>query len=151
MSEFRIEKVRRRVSVALAAGAALEGEIFLQPAARYRTGPQHPAEMLNEPDPFFPLSIGDELVLVAKEQVLRLQFEADAADTDLEGVAEALVDVLFPDGSVSSGALRLETRLERPRLLDYLNDESQRFITLRSPQGICLINRRQIAQVRPRR
>jgi hypothetical protein len=52
---------------------------------------------------------------------------------------------------VSSGALRLETRLERPRLLDYLNDESQRFITLRSPQGICLINRRQIAQVRPRR
>jgi hypothetical protein len=66
-------------------------------------------------------------------------------------VAEALVDVLFPDGSVSSGALRLETRLERPRLLDYLNDESQRFITLRSPQGICLINRRQIAQVRPRR
>lgn len=152
MSEFRIEKIRRRVTIDMAGGSSLQGDIFLQPTARYRPGAQHPAELFNEPDPFVPVATADaELVLVAKEQVLRVQFDRDAADTGQEGVEEAAVDVVFPDGSVASGELRLETRADRPRLLDFLNDDHQAFLTLRSPEGIILINRRRIAQVRQRR
>lgn len=152
MSEFRIEKIRRAVTLSLATGSELSGEIFLQPSARYRAGPQHPAELFNEPEPFVPVAVGPDLLLIAKDHVRTVQFADDSADTDLEGVEEeASVDVVFSDGKTASGQLRLETRAERPRLLDFLNDDHQRFLTLRSEQGIILINRRRIAQVRQRR
>ena len=152
MSDLRIEKLRRHVMVTMSGGGTLQGDVFLQPLARYRSGPQTPAELLNEPEPFFPLATaGDHHVLIAKEQVLRVTFERDAADTDVEGVEEAAVDVTFADGSLTSGYLRLETRADRPRLLDYLNDDRGHFLTLRSPHGIILINRRQVVQVRQRR
>jgi len=152
MSEFRIEKVRRRVMITMAGGGTLQGDVFLQPSARYREGPQSPVELFAEPEPFVPVATsGDHLVLIAKDQVLRVQFERDAADTDVEGVEEAAVDVTFADGSLTSGYLRLETRADRPRLLDYLNSGQQQFLALRSPHGIILINRRQIAHLRQRR
>jgi hypothetical protein len=153
MSEFRIEKIRRRVMVTMAGGGTLQGDLFLQPSARYRLGPQEPVELFNEPDAFLPLATaGDHLVMIAKSQVIRVQFERAAADTDDEGVEEASVDVVFSDGSVTSGQLRMVTRADRPRLLDFLNDDHQPpFLTVRSPQGTILINRRQIVQVRQRR
>jgi hypothetical protein len=156
MSDFRIEKIRRRVTVTLSGGRVIEGDVFLQPTLPYRGGPQEPAELFNEPDPFIPLATQgygttDEFVLLGKEQIARVQFEATAADTPLEGVEDAAVEVGFADGSSTSGKLLLETRADRPRLLDFLNDDQQRFLTLRSPQGVCLINRRLISQVRHRR
>lgn len=151
-SEFRIEKIRHPVVITIAGGMTLQGDVFLQPSARYHHGPQTPAELFEEPEPFVPLATGDDhLVMVAKEQILRVQFERHAADTDVEGVEEAEVDITLPDGGITSGHLRLETRAGRPRLLDYLNGDDQRFLTLRSPHGMILINRRQIVQVRQRR
>lgn len=153
MSEFRIEKIRRRVMVTMVGGATLQGDVFLQPTARFRVGPQHPVELFNEPEAFLPLATaGDHLVMIAKQAVIRVQIERDAADTESEGVEEASVDVTFTDGSVISGPLQMETRADRPRLLDFLNDDHQpAFLTLRSSQGSILINRRQIVQVRQRR
>lgn len=151
MSEYRIEKVRRRVTVTLVGGATLDGEVFLQASARYRLGPQDPADLFNEAEPYVPLAVGSELVFVAKDQVTQVQFPAPAADTELDGVSEDVaIAVVFADGSAASGDLRLETRVDRSRLLDYLNGDHQRFMTLRSPAGVCLINRRHVAQVRQR-
>ena len=152
MSEYRIEKTRQRVTIALVGGATLEGDVFLQPTARYRAGPQPPEELFNEEEPFLPVAAaGDHLVLVAKDQITRVQFADDAADTDMEGVVSAPVDLVFIDGSMFAGDLRLETRASRPRLLDFLNEERQRFMTLRFTGGVCLVNRRLISQVRQRR
>lgn len=149
MSEYRIEKVRRRVIVTLAGGARLDGDIFLQPWAPYRTGPQDPGDLLNEADLFFPLSTsGDGMVLVAKDRVTHVQFEADGADTETGGSADVAVDVVFGDGSSISGELRLEARTDRARLLDFLNGDHQRFLTLRTSAAVCLVNRAQIAHVR---
>lgn len=151
MSEYRIEKIRRSVTMRLAGGATLAGEVFVQPTARFRAGPQHPADLFNEPEPFVPIAtVDDELVLVAKDQIAHVQFPGDGADTGVEGGSDATVDVWLADGSSLSGVLRLETRADRSRVLDFLNDEQQRFLTLHTPFGTCLVNRRQITQVRQR-
>ena len=148
MSEYRIEKVRRRVSVTLSGGSMLHGEIFLQPTARYRAGAQEPSELFNENEAFVPLATGGEdLVLLAKRNVSRVQYDAEAADTDVRGGTDASVEVVFTDGTRLSGLLRLEARSDRSRLLDYLNADHQRFLTLRSSNRIWLVNREQIAQV----
>jgi hypothetical protein len=148
MSEYRIEKVRRRVSVTLTGGTMLHGEIFLQPNARYRAGPQEPSELFNESEAFLPLATGgDDLVLLAKRHVSRVQYDADSTDTDGRGGVDAAAEIVFIDGTRLSGQLRLETRTDRSRLLDYLNGDNQRFLTLRSSTRIWLVNREHIAQV----
>ncbi|HXT14886.1 MAG TPA: hypothetical protein VN706_04610 [Gemmatimonadaceae bacterium] len=152
-SEYRIEKVRRRVSLVMAGGERLHGDIFLQPTARYHSGPQEPLDLLNESDAFLPVDMdGRNLSLVAKDQIIRVQYEERAADTEMDGVALASVEIHCTDGSVVGGTIRLETRADRPRLLDFLNGggDHERFLRLRMPNGVCLVNRRQIAQVRHR-
>jgi hypothetical protein len=152
MSEYRIEKVRRSVTLVLAGGTTLVGDVFLQSTARYRPGPQEPDELFNEDEPFVPLATADDqLVLLAKDQVTMVQFSGGAADTPVGGVAGAAVDLVFADGTACSGELRMETRASRSRLLDFLNEEHQRFLTLRTSSCVCLVNRRHIAQVRHRR
>ncbi|HEY9228417.1 MAG TPA: hypothetical protein VIP11_17300 [Gemmatimonadaceae bacterium] len=138
--------MRRRVAVSLVGGRTLDGEVFLQPNARYRSGPQDPGELFNERDAFVPLSIGAEThVLLAKDHVTRVQFEADSTDVQT-GNADVAVEVVFADGTRVSGQLRLE-RTDRSRLLDFLNVDHQRFLTLRSASTVYLINRAQVAQV----
>lgn len=152
MSEYRIEKVRRHVSVAVSGGGTLEGDIFLQPSARYRAGPQDPAELFNEPELFVPfVGEGDHLILLAKDRLIWVQFDDLDVDPPVDGAPDASVEVLLADGSKVDGELRLDTRSDRSRLLDFLNGGRQRFLTLRSPAGVCLVNWSQIAQVRERR
>jgi hypothetical protein len=151
MSEYRIEKVRRRVTIVLSGGETFDGDVFLQPAARYRYGPQDPAEMFNEPDRFVPLAIdGGEVVLLAKEGIVRVLF--DEPDLEPDGVegSDAMVEVAFLDGSRYTGVLRFQTRVNRSRLIDFLNEDNQRFLTLRSGDGVCLVNRTQVIHVRRR-
>jgi hypothetical protein len=150
-NEYRIEKVRHSVSLALAGGTTLVGDIFLQPTTRYRAGPQHPAELFNEPEPFIPLAGTGGSVLVAKEQIIRVEFEAPRADTPIEGGATASIDVTCTDGGVYGGTVRLDVRADRSRLLDFLNGVHELFLMLESPNGICLVNRRHIVYVRQRR
>ena len=46
--------------------------------------------------------------------------------------------------------LVIQTRANRARLIDFLNGDDQRFLTLRFAGGVCLVNRTQIVQVRRR-
>jgi hypothetical protein len=152
MSEYRIEKVRRHVSLALSGVGTLKGDIFLQPSARYRAGPQDPAELFNEPEAFIPfVTDADDLILLAKERVAWVQFDDEDSDTSPDGTPGTSVEVVLTDGSRLDGELRLDTRSDRSRLVDFMNGGHQRFLSLRSPAAICLVNWREIAQVRERR
>jgi hypothetical protein len=151
MSEYRIEKVRRAVVVVLSEGVTIGGDVFLQSTARYRAGPQEPDELFNEPESFVPLAMPDgQLVLLAKDQIIMVQYASDGADTHVTGVAGTAVDIVFADGTGCSGELRMETRASRSRLLDFLNEGHPRFLAVQAPDRMCLVNCRQIAQVRQR-
>lgn len=150
-SEYRIEKVRRRVLLVLTGGARLHGDLFLQPSARYRSGPQDPADLMNDAEPFVPVALdGHVMTFLAKDQIIRVQYEEQSTDASEEGAASAAVEIHCADGTTLSGTLRLELPADRPRLLDYLNGESAAFLRLVIPSGVCLVNRRQITQVRHR-
>jgi hypothetical protein len=152
MNEYRIEKVRQHVRLVMVGGTTLDGEVFLQPTARYRIGPQNPEELFNDHDPVVPIDVGNgNFILVAKDHVRMVQFSESEADTEIGDSAEAIVDVLFADGGRFAGELRFQARSDRPRLLDFLNSDHQRFLTLRTAEGNCLVNRTQIAQIRERR
>jgi len=152
MSEFRIEKGRTSVVLTMAGARTISGEMFVQANARHRTGPEHPEDILNDGEPFFPMVLeSGETLLIAKDQVL----EAEMQDTTIESLLEngavrpAAVELTLAGGASRTGTLYLEVRADRPRLLDFLNKFEQRFFLLHSSNGVRLINRHFIEHVRP--
>jgi hypothetical protein len=151
MSDYRIEKIRQQVRIAFAGGEVLEGEVFLQPNARYRSGPQEPAELFNSADAFVPfVSVDGSVVLVAKDHIITVQFDGEPAGIGADKEPWTDIEVAFSDGSLFDGQLRAELGIRFPRLLDFLNEDDQRFLTLRFASCTCLVNRRQVARVRQR-
>jgi hypothetical protein len=149
MSEaYRVEKLRRRLTIVLTDGERLEGEVFLRPLSRFRSRPEEPADLLNDKEPFFAFNHDGSAMLVAKSSVARVETSV-AADEELElsslGVA---VEVTLTDGATCAGNIFLESRSERPRLLDFLNSFQGHFLPVVDAQQLLLVNTKTIAHVR---
>lgn len=150
MNEYRIEKLRRHVHVVLNGGQQLDGEVFVQPMARFRTGPEHPLDLFNEAEPFFALSRSPaDVLLVAKDQVCHVETAAPTLDSAYETPHVGVhVMITLADGSASTGYVFPETRVDRARLLDFLNTYAQRFLAVFTADVVRLVNRRLIVHVR---
>src|ERR671922_85543 len=77
------------------------------------------------------------------------------AETEYEGEADfeapvlgVPVEVTTTDGNVCKGNIFLETRSDRPRLLDFLNSYRGRFVPVVDVKKIFLVNTQTIAHVR---
>jgi hypothetical protein len=148
-SEYRVEKLKHHLAVVLTDGRRLEGEVFLRPVSRHRARPEDPVDMLNDAEPFFVLvSNGENGVLVAKSNVSYAETSYDG-EADFEApVLGVPVEVTMTDGNVCTGNIFLETRVGRPRLLDFLNSYRARFIPVVDVGKILLVNTHTIAHVR---
>jgi hypothetical protein len=150
MNEYRIEKLRRAVTVAFRGGRRLEGDVFVRLQARHHDGPEEPSDHLNDETSFFALLLSaGEVVLVAKEQVAWVEFPLGDADTRFEvphvGIS---VEVLLADGACTTGTVFPEARADRARLLDFLNENSPHFLPVFDAETTRLINRRMIVYVK---
>jgi hypothetical protein len=148
MSDYRIEKLRREVTLVLADGSKLTGDVFLRSVSRYRSQPEEPVDLLNESDPYFALERSGETVLVSKAHVAWAETSLmvdDALDTGALGV---IVEVTMRDGTEHDGSIFLESRSDRPRLMDFLNAYHDRFLPVVSPKRVLLLNTQFIARVR---
>ena len=129
-------------------GSRLEGEVFLRPVSRFRSRPEEPSDLLNDDEPFFALMRSGEAVLVAKSNVALVETSVgEGEDTDLATLGVP-VEVTLNDGSVHTGSIFLETRSDRPRLLDFLNSYSPRFLPVIDARQVFLVNTQIIAHVR---
>jgi hypothetical protein len=148
MSEYRVEKLKRRVSIVLTDGTRLEGDVFLRPISRFRTRPEEPSDLLNDAEPFFALVSNGDAVLVAKSNVARAETPIEPDEEPDINVLGVPVEVTLADGSVCAGNVFLEVRSDRPRLLDFLNSYHARFLPVVNAQHIVLVNTHTIAHVR---
>jgi hypothetical protein len=149
--DYRIEKTRRRVEVTLANAKRLEGDVFVQPFARFRSGPEEPLDLLNDSDPFLPLGLTNgDVLLVQKSQIAVVGTELPEDDDSVErGVVGMHVELGLIDGSTLNGSIFPEVRMGRPRLVDILNDTKQPFIALFGADELQIVNRSLIAHARP--
>jgi hypothetical protein len=148
MSEYRIEKLKREVSVLLANGERLEGQMFLRPVSRYRPRSEDPLELLNDVEPFFPLMLENgKAVLISKSGVAIVETSIEDEDQDLTALGY-LVDVTLINGSSCRGSVFVERQPGRQRLYDFLNAYPSRFMSVVNTDKLILINTQTIAQVR---
>jgi len=152
-NDYRIEKDRVAVVLTTTSGERIAGDMFVQPYARYRTGREGAPDIMNHPEPYFPLAVetGDTLI-VAKERVVEVAVEAieeEGMTAEELGARPAMIEIVLAGGVVRQGSVFLEVPLDRPRLLDFMNRLHTRFLTLHTAEGIRLLNRNCIERVRP--
>jgi hypothetical protein len=150
VSEYRIEKVRRPVTLLLADGSELRGDIFVHPVSRFSAEPQGADDFLNEDEAYFALALDHGApVLVAKDNVIRAEASSAAVSDDLEMTRVGLdVEVTLVGGHRCVGCVFPDTRADRARLIDFLNGFSQRFLALFEGGRVTLVNRQAVAHVR---
>jgi hypothetical protein len=153
MHEFRIEKDRCSVMVSLASGETIAGAMFVQHAEESDSRRESARDVLNSAERFFPIETADgETLLVAKDRVVDVLAELPGDDDELRRASarSARLDIVLCGGVVRRGLVMLELPSDQPRLLDYLNRLSERFLVLYGAEGTRLINRALIERVLPR-
>ena len=149
---YRIEKERLEVTITLEGCSELHGYIFLQPKVYGYASHSEPVALFNDRELFFPLELDNgDVLLLSKARVADISGLPLAEEDELVRASSpmALVEVTLAGGLTRLGSMRLEVRADRPRLLDYLNDNGQRFLMLYSDNGVRLVNRKLIERVRP--
>ena len=138
--------------VTMAESVVIQGDIHLQPRVGHHDGPETPLEMLNRPEPFFPVTLaGGQIAFAAKAQVALVTCDPGIAMTDVERASAAKtirLDVTMAGGNQVKGWASLELPPTRNRTLDYLNEPGP-FFVLRTETATCYINRLHVRVVRP--
>ena len=148
MTQYRIEKMRRFVAITLAGGQRIDGEIFLRPTARYQTRPELPIDLLNDGKPFFPILSNGAVLLLAKANIAVVETSNELDDEFAAPVLGLAVEATLVDGKSCRGSVFLETRADRPRLLDFMNTYTAQFLPLVEANRVFLVNRLSIAHMR---
>ena len=150
MSDYRVEKVRHRVAVTLANGIPLVGDIFLLVTARFHDGPEDPIDTLNSDEPFLPLvEASGGVTLVQKSHIVTVTTRRSRSDELSQGANGMEVEFTLSDGTVWTGTIYPELRAEGPRLVDFLNEPSRRFIALYTDDQVLAVSREHLAYARP--
>ena len=147
---YRIEKTRLAIAIRLRGGSVIQGFVFAQ-ATPYG-GREEPADVLNGSDPFVPIETrGGGTLLVSKDHVLEAIPDAPAEIDEMRRLTarSAEIELTLEDGTRRRGVVLIEMPHERPRVLDFLNSATQRFLTLYAGGTATLINRQAVACVRP--
>ena len=155
-NDYHIEKTRCAVGLTTVGGERIVGEMFVQAFSRHPSRGESPSDILNDDGPFFPVAVsGGATLLLAKDQVR----DVDVDDSDdalatimpdgLPGVTAVSVELSLTGGVVRLGRIYVGMPYDRPRLLDFLNRYTNRFLSLHTDEGLCLVNRRAIERVRP--
>jgi len=150
--QYRIEKQRLAVSLRLLGGRCVEGEMFVPRAAQGYVRVERAIDVFNAEEPFLPLELADGgVVLVAKDRVLEVAGEGVGEDDELRlSIAlRSQLELTLNDGVVLEGWMLLEVPADRQRVLDFLNDCRQRFLTFYTAEGPRLVNARLIVLSRP--
>jgi hypothetical protein len=153
MHELRIEKDRCSVTLSLVSGETIAGAMFVQHADESDPRRETARDVLNSAERFFPVETADgDTLLVAKDRVIDVVAELPGDGDELRRASarSAVLDIVLCGGIVRSGFVLLELPTDQPRLLDYLNRLSERFLVLYGTDGTRLVNRALIERVLPR-
>lgn len=154
MHEFRIEKDRCAVQLSLLGGETITGAMFVQHAGEGDPRRESAREVLNSAERFFPVQTPEgETLLVAKDRVVEVLAELPTDDDEelrRASARSAVLEIVLAGGIVRSGIVLIEMPAGQPRLLDYLNKLSDRFLVLYAADGTRLLNCALIERVLPR-
>ena len=143
---------RISADISLADQARLSGELHVQGRVAQHDGPETLLEMLNRPDAFFPVTLGEgKVAFVAKAQVSVVACSPTLGPGDPERLSAAktiALEIVMSGGAEFRGWATMELPPTRARTLDYLNAAGT-FFSLHGEDATRFINRAFVRVVRP--
>lgn len=149
-SPYQSPTKRIAAEVAVDGGDRLVGDLHLRPNILAPGGYDSVAKMLNNEDPFYPLSDeGRTVALVAKGRTVSLSYVPEARVAEAHPVANRVqLEARLSDGRTLSGWVILELPRAYPRTLDFLNGPES-FLPIHDGTRVHLVNRAHIRTVHP--
>lgn len=145
--ELKITKEKTEIHLTTVGGAGLSGHVFVQPYNPIRGGRERPADIMNSPEPYFPLQTDGGFVLIAKANILEVDYDSDEESRD--GLLPMDVTVSLTGGQMYDGIVWVEGPVNTPRLQDFMNRPGRdKFLTLQSDGKVRLLNRACIETIR---
>lgn len=149
VNDFRIEKSRLPVVLVTLDSKRISGDLFVQLSTRNKLGHETALDVLNAPEPFFPIAtLKGGTILLAKNYVRELFVAREDAELpDWEFGTPAEVDVVMQGGARHTGTILIQLASGHRRVIDFLNRLHDRFLPVYKDDGLVLLNREQIAHV----
>ncbi|MGK2856729.1 MAG: hypothetical protein ACSLFQ_05925 [Thermoanaerobaculia bacterium] len=144
--DFRVPMVEMEVTVAMTETEPLVGVIFLSPYSHRHEGFETVDEYLNGDRAFFPMTMGGVSKLVNRDQILWLRAPRYPGEVAY-AAAEADVILEMIDGMRVEGMFEIARPIGQARISDVLNNDRDRFVSLRDGDESYYANKRFIRQV----
>ena len=152
--EYRVPKREVTAEVTIAGQKPAALRLYLAGQAAHHAGYERPSDLLNGPDPFFPVTDRKgRLVLLQRDAVVTMSVPAEDeqnVDDDPDAVVVSLstdrVEVSLDNGASLKGLVEFVMPEGRRRLVDFLN-LGERFLAVRENGTIHLINKSRIARI----
>lgn len=141
---LRIPKTMQRADLWIYPAQCVSGSIFLHLQSSRHAGPERPADVLNQPEPFlvFRSETPDELRFYSKRRIIRIQYFDEQQPPLPADVTMLACRLLLTDGVTLAGSINEFLPPGRRRLFDYLNNLEETFVRLYLEAGVvCLINK----------
>ena len=138
--------------VTLVEGIAIGGDMHVQPGAARHLGAETPLEMLNRPEPFFPLTQDDgEAIFIAKRQVAYIEQRTSVNTSDPVRASVARMfplEVTLVGGLTLTGVSQSELPPAHSRTSDFLNLTGEPFFPLQTETALLYVNRSHVRVAR---
>ena len=142
-SQFHVPKRRVRVRLELAGGVVFSGSFYAD-QLNSTGGPGRVSDRLNDDsEPFIPLAVEDNHVLVRKSVIAIVQLEDEPweAPHQTSKTTELNLRVKLTNGNSTRGRIVAVLPQGRSRALDYLNDHPGGFFAMASGERrVTLVN-----------
>jgi hypothetical protein len=148
---LKIPKTLKQVTLWVHPEGQVVGAVFVRTQSTVMAREEEPAEVLNQPDPFLILQLGqsedqESVRFYNKASIVRMEYR-DEQLLDLPEMVSLGCTLYLMDGSRFAGQIR---KPDRARLFDYLNLTEERFVKIELGDGdICLVNKSYIVSVTP--
>jgi hypothetical protein len=152
MSEFKINKERRRATLTLSDGRQVTGSFFVSESSHGHAGPERVKDVLNGPSAFFPFEVDGGTAhhtgLFNRDQVIVVTLSTDEAHDEAayEVATRRAVEMLLSNGSRLSGLVRVYCPRGHDRLSDYTRAE-ETFRYLETPGALLVVNFRHVLEL----
>lgn len=145
---LKVPKTLKPVTLWVHPEGRVLGSIFLRNQSVTHAGPEYPLEALNDAEPFivFKRDAPKQLRFYNRKSIIRVEYPGHEPNTT-QTIKPLQCELYMMDGSLIGGTIDEPLHPNRARLLDYLNNVADSFISIHSGNDTILVNKSYINHV----
>jgi len=146
---LKVPKNKTAIVIYFVGGASLSGSVFLSHHSPLRYGQEQVGDLLNGPEPFFPVESEETgaIRLIHKRNIVRVASRETPATEEMG--KKVNISCVLNDGQILTGDLVIQQPEHKSRVLDFFNSSEGMFFQLGMDSKTLYVNRLHISEILP--